>query len=154
MRIAIVAFADQSAGDDAVADQVISGIRRDHLPTDVVLIKGGTDALRALESIRGMDGLVVIDAATMGERPGTVRTFTFNELVFRQTPTQITLHGMKPGADLLLANKFLNLPPTRIVCIEPESLSGDGLSRTILSRMDAFIRAVNHAVRELHRELQ
>jgi hydrogenase maturation protease len=144
LRIAIVAFGETS-GDHAIGIEVLSRISRDHLPDHAVLINGGTDVLKALEAVRGFDGLIIVNAATMGDPPGTVRTLDLNELVFSGDPASITLHGMKRNSELILAHKFMNLPPTKIVCIEPGALAGAGLSQPLLSNLDCYIHAVKQA---------
>lgn len=150
MRIAVVAFGDAARGDDAIGTEVISHIERRGLPEHAILINGGTPVLRTLESLSDFDGLVIVDAASMGEAPGTVKTFSLNEVFLNEVPTPITLHGMKMDSELLFANKFLSLPPTTIVGIEPESLTGPRISNILLSRLDTYADAVTQAITQLH----
>ena len=150
MRIAVVAFGDASHGDDAIGIELISQVNRRDLPEHAIFINGGTDVLKTLESLSDFEGLVIVDAASMGEAPGTVKTFSLNDLFLTEVAVPITLHGMKMDSELLYANKFLSLPPTMIVGIEPESLTGEGISEVLRSNLDTYIEAVNRAITQLH----
>ncbi len=149
MRIALVAFGDASGGDDSVGVEVISRIDRMSLPEDVLIINGGTDVLKALETVSSFDGLVIVDAASMGEPPGTVKVFDLNDLVGGEPPADLVFRGLKMDSELLVANKFMNLPPTTIVGIQPEAASGPGLSDLLLSNIERYVDVVTQAVARL-----
>lgn len=146
MRIAVVAFGRSSGGDDAIGLRVISRIDRGDLKEDVAIIDGGNDVLKTLESMSGFDGLVIVDAASMGEAPGTVRSFSLNELILNDRTDAIVLHGLEMDEELLFGRKYLNLPPTTIVAIEPEKVAGSDLSQALQSRMDRYAAAVTEAI--------
>jgi hydrogenase maturation protease len=149
VRIAIVAFGDTSAGDSGVSIEVLARMSRDHLPEHAVLINGGTDVLKALESVRGFDGLIVVNAVTMGAAPGTVRTLDLNDLVFSGPPPSVAPNGTGWDSELILAQKFLDLPPTKIVGIQPGSSEGVSISPPLLSKIDRYVEAVREAVNQL-----
>jgi hydrogenase maturation protease len=146
MRIAVVAFGDASHGDGGIGPNVIARIDRADLREDVAIIDGGTDVLKTLESISGFDGLVIVDAASMGESPGTVRCFNLNELILNDLFDRVTFHGMKLDSELVFGQKYLNLPPTTIVAIEPVLLAGTGLSEDLRAGMDRYASAVTDAI--------
>jgi hydrogenase maturation protease len=146
VRIAVIAFGDGSSGDGGIGLKVISLIDRADLSEDVAIIDGGTDVLKTLESISGFDGLVVVDAASMGESPGTVRTFDLNELILNDCFDRVVFHGMKIDTELLFGRKYLNIPPTTIVGIEPGSLAGTDLSEDLQSGLDRYASAVTDAI--------
>lgn len=146
MRIAVVAFGDISHGDHAIGLQIISHIDRTDLDEDVIIINGGRNVLRTLESISGFDGLIVIDAASMGETPGAVRTYDLNDLILDDASTHVSFHGFKLDSELLYAHKFLNLPPTIIIGIEPEAIGGSEVSECLWSNMASYVDAVIQAV--------
>ncbi len=146
MRIAVVAFGDTSHGDDAIGLEVISRIDRTDLDEDVMIINGGENVLRTLESISGFDGLVLVDAASMGETPGTVKIYDLNDLVLGDSSYEISFHGIKLDSELLYAQKFLNLPPTIIVGVEPGGIGGADISECLRSNMASYVSAVMQAV--------
>lgn len=149
MRIALLGFGDASNGDAAIAVEVISRIDRMSLPEDVLIINGGTEVLKSLESVSGLDGLVIVDAASMGESPGTIKVFDLNRMVVDETAADVAFHGMNFDTELLVANKFMNLPPTTIVGIEPQATGRQGLSDTLKSNIERYVDEVTKAVSHL-----
>ena len=129
--------------------KVISQVERRELPEHAVIIDGGTAVLKTLENMSDFDGLVIVDAASMGEPAGAVKSFNLNEILLSGPDGRITLHGIKMDTELLYANKFLSLPPTIIVGIEPESLTRSGISDILLARLDSYVDAVSKAIRQL-----
>ena len=112
---------------------------------------GRLPVLKILESVSGFDGLVIADAASMGEPPGTVKTFNLNEIILAGTGSPITLHGVRMDSELLYANKFLSLPPTIIIAIEVETPAGSRISDTLLSNLERYVAATAEAVARLCR---
>jgi hydrogenase maturation protease len=146
LRIAVVAFGRSSSGDRGIGLRVISRIDRGDLKEDVAIIDGGDDVLKTLESMSGFDGLVIVDAASMGEPPGTVRSFSLNELILNERTDAILLHGVQMDEELLFGQKYLNLPPTTIVAIEPETVAGPDLSQSLQARIERYTSAVTEAI--------
>jgi hydrogenase maturation protease len=146
VRIAVVAFRRSSGGDDGIGLEVISRVNRTDLKEDVAIIDGGQDVLKTLESMSGFDGLVIVDAASMGEAPGTVKSFSLNELVLNERTDAVVLHGLEMDEELLFGRKYLNLPPTTIVAIQPENVAGSDLSQSLQTRMDRYTSEVTEAI--------
>jgi hydrogenase maturation protease len=150
MRTAVVAFGNKMEGDRAVGLEVISQLKRRMLPEGTVIVDGGAPVLKTLESMSDFDGLVIIDAASIGEAPGVVRTLALNEVVLAAPGSSITLHSIKMDSELIYANKFLSLPPTVIVAIEPETLTGNRISDILLSNLEGYVTATTRAIARLH----
>jgi hydrogenase maturation protease len=149
MRIAVVAFGHNLVGDRAIGLEVVSQLRRRELPECAVVLDGSAPVLKTLESISSFDGLVIIDAASMGEPPGTVRTFSLNEIILAETGNRINLHGVSMDSELLYANKYLSLPPTIIIAIEVDTPVGNRISDTLLSNLEGYVKATTRAVARL-----
>ena len=92
------------------------------------------------------DGLVIIDAASMGEPPGAVKIFNLNEILLAGQGYPLRLHSVRLESDLLYANKFLSLPPTIIVAIEAGESTGNEMSAAVRSNLEAYVRATTNAV--------
>jgi hydrogenase maturation protease len=151
MRIAVVAFGENLEGDLAIGHEVLSRFGQRDLPECAVILDGRPPVLKTLESVSGFDGLVIVDAASIGESPGTVKTFNLNEIMLAGTGSPITLHGVRMDSELLYANKFLSLPPTVIIAIEVGSPVGKRISDILLSNLERYITATTQAVARLCR---
>ena len=151
MGIAVVAFGDAAQGDDAIGIEVISKMEKLGIRADAISVGDRTNVLRVLEEATKFDGLVIIDAASMGQPPGSFTVVTINDLIMKHRMASIKLHGMRIDSDLVYAHKFLDLPPTRLVLIQPETLTGGRVSKTLLSRMADYLDAVTQAVEQLER---
>ena len=149
MRVAVVAFGDRARGDNGIGAEVLAALDRENLPADSAIIDGGTHVLKALAAVTGFDGLVIIDAASMGCPPGSCRIIGLDELVLGDPPPEVDFHSMRLDSHLFYAHKYLDLPPTRVVCIEPEILEGSGVSETLRTRIGSYVKAVATAVRGL-----
>jgi hydrogenase maturation protease len=126
LEIAIVAFGDRRSGDNSIAVDVVSRIDAADLPASIVILSGEEGPLKVLEGAGRYDGLIIVDSASMGEEPGTLRTFDLNDLVLASPARRVTLRGIDLDSELIFAHKYLSLPPTRVVCIETDGLSTPG----------------------------
>ena len=149
MKIAIVAFSDRSGGSRSVGPDIISRIDTRSLPVPVVVIRGEQEPLRTLEIASEFDGLIIVDGASMGEPPGTLKTFDLNDLVLGGVSRPVTLLGVKIDSELLFAHKYLDLPPTRIVCIETGSPLETLGSESSPWNADHFEKAIRQAIDQL-----
>jgi Ni,Fe-hydrogenase maturation factor len=146
MKIALVTF--DVDGGQGIGAQIVSRIDPAALSPVVSLIDGSRDVLGTLQRLRGFDALIIVAGGSMGERPGTLRVFSINDLVLRDPRLPVTLHEIKVDTELLFAYKFFDLPPTTVVCVEAEP-PGGVLSDTLLASMDEYSAAVTKAVRDL-----
>jgi Ni,Fe-hydrogenase maturation factor len=146
-----VAFTRSADGANSIAHDIISRIDIESLPVPAVIIRGEMGPLKTLEIASKFDGLVIVDAASMGEAPGTLRTFDLNDLVLGEASKAVTLLGMKIDSELLFAHKYLGLPPTRIVCIETGPPVETACSESSPQNIDHFQEAVKQAVYQLTR---
>ncbi len=71
----VVGVGSRFRTDDAAGLITIEELARRELPPGVSLVEGGADDLGLVEHLRSCARVVVIDAARMGEPPGTVRVF-------------------------------------------------------------------------------
>ena len=105
MRIGVVAFGSDPEGDNAVGREVVARLSRRELPDGAEILDGGAPVLKILERVSGFDGLVIIDAASMGEPPGAVKIFNLNEILLAGQGNPLRLHSVRLESDLLYANK-------------------------------------------------
>ena len=132
--------------DESAGVRVI-GFLEERMPesSGVILMDGGTIGLGLLNAMEDAASLIIVDAARMGEAPGTVRVFLGEEMdAFLRTrgrsPHDIGLD------DLLDALRLRECVPERraLIGIEPRDLApGDGLSEAVAASVPV---AADHAL--------
>lgn len=106
-----------------------------------LLLDLGTSSPKLLHAIAGRRKVILVDCAYMGERPGTIRRFTPEEVKSEKELPRMSLHE----GDLLAAlelSKALGEYPEEVILfgIEPESTEeGIGLSQTLERRCSEYV---------------
>jgi len=109
--------------DDGVGVHAIQRLQCDaRVPSDVVLMDGGTQGLGLLPHIAGFQRLLVIDAVDVGQQPGTLIRLEGNAL--EKLPGKPSVHQLG-FADLMVALKLLGESPEEIVIIGVQPQSTD-----------------------------
>lgn len=134
--------------DEAVGAAVLRHLEADaHLPADWALMDGGTLSFTLAGPIGDAERLIVVDAAAMGDAPGTVRVFE-GEAMDRQLRTHAKSVHEVSLADLMDMVRLTDqLPPQRaLIGIEPEEIGwGEDLTPQVAAavpRAAAEIRAL------------
>lgn len=107
--------------DDGLGVHAVLRLREDpRVPSDVVLMDGGTQGLALLPHISAYQRLLVIDAIDVGEAPGTIIRLEGDAL--RHLPGKASVHQLG-FADLLVALELLGESPEEIVLlgVQPQS---------------------------------
>lgn len=107
--------------DDGLGVHAIQSLTNDpRVPSDVVLMDGGTQGLSLLPHISAFQRLLVIDALDVGEEPGTLVRLEGKAL--RNLPGKASVHQLG-FADLLVALELLGESPEEIVLLGIQPLS-------------------------------
>lgn len=107
--------------DDGLGVHAIQSLILDpRVPSDVVLMDGGTQGLSLLPHIAAYQRLLVIDALDVGEAPGTLVRVEGNAL--QNLPGKASVHQLG-FADLLVALELLGESPKEIVLLGAQPLS-------------------------------
>lgn len=107
--------------DDGLGVHAIQTLREDpRVPSDVVLMDGGTQGLALLPHISSFQRLLVIDALDVGESPGTLVRLEGKAL--RNLPGKASVHQLG-FADLMVALELLGDLPQDIVLFGVQPLS-------------------------------
>lgn len=147
--IVVLGVGNTLMSDEAVGVRVIEGLvlRAGEFPT-VEFIDGGTAGLALLSLIEGYAGLITVDAASMDEPPGSVRTFEGEAMdAFLGTRSR-SAHDIGLD-DLLNAQRIRGLLPERraLVGIQPERLNlGENLSPPVATALPTAIAAVTDVI--------
>jgi len=107
--------------DDGLGIHAIQSLTEDpRVPSDVVLLDGGTQGLSLLPHISAFQRLLVIDAIDVGEAPGTLLRVEGKAL--EHLPGKASVHQLG-FADLMVALELLGESPEEIVLLGVQPLS-------------------------------
>ncbi|MDH4108610.1 MAG: hydrogenase maturation protease [Gammaproteobacteria bacterium] len=147
-RILVLGVGNTLLRDDGLGVHVASHLRtREDIACRVTIVDGGTLGLSLLPEIEDSAGLIVIDAAELGEPPGAVRVFEERAMDQQLSGRKRSVHEVAV-ADLLAAATLTGQPPAAraLVAIQPDSTDW-GLEPTAAAR--ASIEAAADAVSEI-----
>lgn len=130
--------------DDGVGVRVVERLLETHsLPEEVQVVDGGTCGLDLLPFLVGVEKLIVVDAANLGQPPGTIRRMVGEEVpVFlsqKLSPHEINL------PELLFSAKLTDIYPPEVVVlgIQPQSLETSlDLTPPVAARVDELVARV------------
>lgn len=112
-------------GDDGVGVKVVQQLRDNRrTPTGVRFVDGGTLSFSLLGDIENTDALIVVDAAQLGESPGTVHIYRGLAMdQFLLSKRTCSVHEVSLS-ELLDMSRLTGYLPSRraFVGIQPESI--------------------------------
>jgi hydrogenase maturation protease len=107
--------------DDGLGVHAIRKLNNDpRIPSDIVLMDGGTQGLSLLPHISSSQRLLVIDALDAGEAPGTL--LRLEGKAIENLPGKASVHQLG-FADLMVALALLGESPKQIVLLGVQPLS-------------------------------
>lgn len=115
-------------GDDGAGIQVIERLRvGPKIPQGVRCLDGGTLSFSLLDEIENTTALIVVDAAQLGEAPGTVQVFKdWNMDQFLRSKHSCSVHEVSLSELLDMSRLTGHLPSRRaFVGIQPERIDWD-----------------------------
>ncbi len=117
------------------------------LPARVRLVDAGVAGLRCLPEFDGAEHLLIIDAVSGKEAPGTIYRLGPEDLSARRGPF-FSAHEVGIVELISVARMLGKLPRTRILGVQPQEIREVGLDLTPALR-DALPRVVEAVVEEL-----
>jgi hydrogenase maturation protease len=144
MSVAVVGLGNLILSDEGVGVHVVQRLAEAYgFPDDVVLIDGGTSAIDLLDQLVEAEHIIFIDAARIGEPPGSIVALEGARLPVwfreRMSPHQIGL------ADLLATLSLLDHTPESVtlIGIEPQSMElGTELTPDVEAAVGEALRKV------------
>jgi hydrogenase maturation protease len=138
----VLALGNPLRGDDGVGTAVLNALPA--LPPGVTGLDGGTPGLGLVLSLQGYDRAIIIDAAEMGETPGTWRRFTADSLQTTDSDLRGTLHDAGLAEALLLGEALRTLPPEIIIFgIQPSEVGwSSGLTPAVAAAIPGLCEAI------------
>ncbi len=110
---------------------------------EIELVDGGTGGLFLLSEFEGVDKLLIIDAISGGKEPGTIYSFSLEELP-QTVAEKISLHEVSLLDVLQLARLKGSLPKeVKLIGMEPASLEWGGeLTEVVKNKLSELIDLV------------
>lgn len=122
-RPKVIAIGNDLYGDDGVGNAVLNVLEQIPEMKDVELIDGATDALGLIDHFSGTDHVIIVDAAQMGEDPGTVKVFGKEEVKLKIKMDNLSVHGISLAETFEIAQAVDSLPEKiTIIGIEPKNI--------------------------------
>jgi hydrogenase maturation protease len=123
-RVLVMGVGNTLLQDDGVGIHITEKLRTESAEyPEVDFVDGGTIGLSLLPQIEDADAVIIVDAAEIGERPGTVRVFRNREIDQQLSGKKRTVHEVAV-ADLMAAAELRGRSPTEraLVAIQPSSI--------------------------------
>jgi len=126
---------NKSRAEDGLMTGVIPGTAmEDAQDSGIPLIEAGTDFGLILDTLVSYDNVMIIDAVTLGKKPGTLYRIPFDRAVSWDENRGFSLHDTGVAAALKQAYFLGKNPQGFILGIEPEKISPViGLSASVES---------------------
>ena len=127
--IKVIAVGNDLYGDDGIGNAVLQVLEQIPDMKDVELIDGATDALGLIDHFSETDHVIIVDAAQMGEKPGTVKVFSKEEVKLKIKMDHLSVHGISLAETFDIAQAVDSLPKNiTIIGIEPKNI---GISQNL-----------------------
>ena len=128
-KLKIIAVGNDLYGDDGIGNAVLDALKQIPEMKEIELIDGATDALGLIDHFEGTEHIIIVDAAQMGEKPGTVKVFSREDVKLKIKMDHLSVHGISLAETFDIAQAVDSLPEKiTIIGIEPKNI---GISETL-----------------------
>jgi hydrogenase maturation protease len=142
MKVLILGVGNLLKGDDGVGLHIADLLRNEGLG-DTVDIKDGVSGLDILGEIAGYDKVIIIDAIKTNGQPGTIYTFSLNELRKQDAEHSFSSHNLNLPSLIQLGEKiYPGKIPDDIIIIAIEAQDISTLSETCTREIEKAIPQV------------
>ncbi len=142
-RILVIGVGNEYRSDDAVGLVVARRLRQLSLG-NVTVIEASGEGADLMESWKGADSVIIVDAASSGAKPGTIHRIDARAQRIPTGLLRYSTHAFSVGEAVELARAMNRLPPRMVVYgIEGERFDeGTVLSRAVQGSVDAVVDLV------------
>ncbi len=145
-RTLVAGFGNALRGDDGFGVEVIRRLQAAPVDEGVELMDVGTGGIRlAQELLTTYDRLIVLDAMTRGQPPGSVCVLAVDDV---ESVSEIDMHVAIPARALSVA-KALGALPAEIYIVGCEPLEVDELSTDLSEPVKAGVEIALRRIHEL-----
>ncbi len=147
-RILVIGVGNEYRSDDAVGLVVARRLRQLSLGNVTVIEESG-EGTDLMESWKGADTVIIVDAASSGAKPGTIHRIDARAQRIPTGLLRYSTHAFSVGEAVELARAMNRLPPRIVVYgIEGERFDeGTALSRAVQGSVDAMVDLVLRQLR-------
>ncbi len=122
-KLKIIAVGNDLYGDDGIGNAVLNALKQIPEMKEIELIDGATDALGLIDHFEGTEHIIIVDAAQMGEKPGTVKVFSREDVKLKIKMDHLSVHGISLAETFDIAQAVDSLPEKiTIIGIEPKNI--------------------------------
>ncbi len=149
MKTLIAGFGNVLRRDDGFGVEVIRRLEQEGVGTNVTLLEVGTGGIRlAQELMTPYDRLIIVDAMSRGQRPGSVSVLAVEGV---ERVREVDMHAAEPSRALALARALRPLPP-QILMVSCEPAEMDELSMELTGAVEAGVVQALSEIRRLTRD--
>jgi hydrogenase maturation protease len=147
-RILVIGVGNEYRSDDAVGLVVARRLRQLSLGNVTVIEESG-EGTDLMESWKGADTVIIVDAASSGAKPGTIHRIDARAQRIPTGLLRYSTHAFSVGEAVELARAMNRLPPRMVVFgIEGERFDeGTVLSRAVQGSVDIVVDLVLRQLR-------
>jgi hydrogenase maturation protease len=142
-RILVIGVGNEYRSDDAAGLVVARRLRQLSLG-NVTVIEASGEGTDLMESWKGADTVIIVDAASSGAKPGTIHRIDARAQRIPTGLLRYSTHAFSVGEAVELARAMNRLPPRMVVYgIEGERFDeGTVLSRAVQGSVDTVVDLV------------
>ncbi len=152
MKILILGLGNLLLSDEGLGVEVIKALQNyPQLPKEVKILDGGTGGLALLPELMDLDVLLVVDAISLGNEPGTIYTFEKDFLFREKLLEKISTHEIS-FLDILALLQLKGQWPKEIYLfgIEPKKLEvGIDLSEEVKRSIPKLCELIIKKIKEI-----
>jgi len=141
----VLGIGNELMRDEGVGVIAARALGAEHLPEGVQVVEGGTGGLDLLFELEGRSRAIIIDAVEMKAPPGTVRSFTLDEVDIDMAAPIASLHQIGLADVLEIGSLVGPMPEIHVVGVQPKEVApGTGLTPEVGQAVSAVIEQVKH----------
>jgi hydrogenase maturation protease len=147
-RVLVIGVGNEFRSDDAVGIVVARRLRQ-LSPENVMVIEESGGGANSLESWKGADTVIIVDAASSGAKPGRIHCIDARAQQIPRGLLHYSTHAFNVGEAVELARVMDRLPPRMLLYgVEGEDFDeGMALSRAVEESVDTVVELVLKQVR-------
>ena len=134
-------------GDDGIGVRVTEELQKEKFPSKIKFLSGDIYGLELIKYFSDFERIIIIDAADIKEKPGTIKSFKSSEIKKSDFSDIVSTHGISLFETLTLAEKLDISPKIIIVGIQPKDTSFKlGLTLEIEEKIPYIVNAVKKII--------